>query len=178
MTRTDDPLTRLAAADPVATADPSTAEEERQAAQLLERVMASPGQDERAPARSRRPSPRVRRGLVGAAVAASLAVAAVLVLSPSQRSLADRAYAAVTAPKLIHVVVRSSYDMPDLNATGAPRDAGTVETEAWYDTARPAFHTIDRVVRGDPDLFVDEAAGDENGIVTARATSRLGASPR
>lgn len=167
MTRTDDLLTRLATADPVATADAPTAEEERQAAQLLERVLASPAHEQPARAPSRRRPLLVRRGLVGAAFAATLAVALVLVLSPSQRSFADRAYAAVTAPELFHVVVRSSHDIPDLGAApGERREAGTVETQAWYDTAAPAFHTVHRVVRGDRDvLLADEAAGDQNGIV-------------
>lgn len=168
MTRTDDLLTRLAAADPARLPETPTAEEERQAAQMLKRVLAS-AVHEPAPAA---PAPRrrvvARRGIIGLAVAASLAVGLVLVVSPSQRSLAERAYAAVTAPQLFHVVVRASYDNPDLNAApGARRERGTVETEAWYDiAAAPAFHIIHRAVRGERDgLLFDEAAGDQNRIV-------------
>ena len=167
MTRSDDLLTRLAAADPAATTAVLTAEDERQATQLLERAVATPVPEPAPRQRARRRGVGGRRALAGIAVAASLAIAVVLVLSPGQRSLADRAYAAVTAPELFHVVVRASYDSPDLNAApGARHDAGTVATESWYDTAEPAFHTIQRVVRGVPaGLLFDEAAGDDDGIV-------------
>ena len=107
MTRTDDLLTRLAAADPVRLPEAPTAEEERQAARVLERVLASPVHEPAPAVPGRRRRVVARRGIIGLAVAASLAVGLVLVVSPSQRSLAERAYAAVTAPQLFHVVVRA-----------------------------------------------------------------------
>lgn len=165
MTRTEDPFTRFEAADPVAMPEHATPEEEREVALLLERVIATAVQEESTPPRPVRRRGR-RRVFVGVAAAASLAVALALVLSPAQRSLADRAYAAVTAPDLFHVVSRSTSDVPDLNApAGERREKSTGETESWYDTGEPAFHTVIAFKGNREGRFAREAAGDENGTV-------------
>lgn len=165
MTRIEDPFTRLEAADPVAMPEHATPEEEREAALLFEHVMATAAQEDSLPPRPVRRRGR-RRVFVGVAAAGALAVALALVLSPAQRSLADRAYAAVTAPDLFHVVARATSDVPDLNApAGDRREKSTGETESWYDTGEPAFHTVIAFKGDRDDRFAREAAGDKNGTV-------------
>lgn len=175
MIHSDDLVARIAAADPVSTTEPLGAEEEREAALLLERLLATPVQEKGV---SPRPTRRRRRGLVAVAFAVSLAIALALVVSPARRSLADRAYAAVTAPNLFHVVVRSTFDNLDFTGASAKHgEAGTIESESWYDTRAVAFHTLNRVISGDRGaLFVREAAGDKTGTV-ARGGARSGAGP-
>lgn len=162
MTASDDLLTRVAAANPVATTDDATPDQKREAELLLDRVLASLTQE---------PPPRraTHRGLVAVGVAASLVAVLmlVLVLSPSERGLAERAYAAMTAPEFFHVVVRTTSDRPDLNAPpGERREVETTEQEAWYDTRSVDFHWISRTIRGDGSSRVEmEAAGTRDGTV-------------
>jgi len=165
MTRSENLLARVSAADPIAPPQPPTPEQQREAALLLERVMTMPVVQPRV---SRTPRRR-RTGLVAVAAAASLAVALVVLLSPFERTpgLAERAYAAVTAPKLFHVVVRSTYVTPDLNASpGERREAGTIETESWYDTRDAAYHSVSHTIRdGRRVKLAFEAAGGKGGTV-------------
>jgi hypothetical protein len=168
MSRSDDLLTRLAAADPVPATEPATAEEEREAALLLERVLALPYEEPAAPRRVR----RVARRPVAALALALALVVALVGLWPSERTpgLGQRAYAAVTAPELFfHVVARATSVMPDLDAAPGARSSATGATrwEAWYDNRRPAYHAVSEALRdGRRPRLEFESAGGGNGTTT------------
>jgi hypothetical protein len=172
MSRSDDLLTRLAAADPLAATGPATAEEEREAALLLDRVLALPYDEPAAPRRMR----RVARRPVAALALALALVVALVGLWPFDRTpgLGQRAYAAVTAPELFHVVARATSVMPDINAAPGTRSAtSSTRWEAWYDNRRPAYHAVSEALRdGRRPRLEFESAGGSNGT-----TTRFGADP-
>ena len=105
--RQTDLLDRLAAADPVAERAPETADERREAAVLLDRVLATPVA---VPARRRRRGraalprpPRLAFVAAAAVVLASMALIArdILDSGPGRDAVAARAYATVTDPDVI-----------------------------------------------------------------------------
>lgn len=135
---TDDLLTRLTAADPV-----TDDADETEARQLLERIVA---EDRDTPS----PAPRRRRGwqrpiLAVGATAMAIVLAIALIPSDKDAGLADRAYAAVTAPKLFHIVTRAETLNPDLDRPPGERSTRDVAVmETWFDGESKDVHLTAR----------------------------------
>ena len=150
-----DLLERVSAANPVSLE--LDAEDRRAAERLCERVVSTPA----GTARSRR-APRRRLTLAAAAGVLGLALA-VLVLAGRGPSVAERAYAAVSADQgVFHVVMRMSADVPP-ELDGMPVPAGTRETEAWFDVEGASWHSVQYEIRDGRRVMVSEAASSPEG---------------
>jgi len=155
----DELMERLAAADPLRDGEGLTADEQREAEEILARLLATPARPESAPHRGSR-GRRLRRGLA-AAIAVTLAgVAAVAALdlidsgSPGP-SVIDRAVAAVSRGNSIyHSVTRRQI----ITKGGTQGDVSFFQ-ESWS-TSDGRFHRKSfRTVGGRRGMLVEEIAG-------------------
>lgn len=160
---TDDTMTRLRAANPVA---PELTAGERREAQLLLRRVLDAAPEQPRPTRPGGRSPR-RRVAALAGVATVLAAALLVAVASIDRGpgVPERAYAAITKPDFFHVVVRIRWRIPDLDHLDRPAQLEESKRETWYDTgSSPAYHNVEyRLRNGRPAGLLAEFAGDRNG---------------
>ena len=136
-------LEHVAAADPersaAAPSEREAAERDAIRAMVLATELPPPSA---APPRRRRPPRRLGFALA-AAVAACAAIAVALTVSGRDASFADRAYAAVTASGLFHVVEETTIDAPPVVFEHEPLEEWRpTRTESWYDRGDRASHFI------------------------------------
>jgi hypothetical protein len=123
MRRHDELMERLAAADPVRDREPLTPEGQREADEMLARLLATPATE------PRRPRSRVRPRALAVAGAACVAVAVLVAINllgskAPGPSIVDRAVAAVTRGGVYHVVEQMT-----LRGPGVPQE---IDSESWY----------------------------------------------
>ena len=110
---------------------------------------------------------RRRRAFALAAVAAALAAGVLIAVASVDGGpgVAERAYAAVTEPKLFHVVALSTVSAADPDQIERPAGVERTRMESWYDTAgAPAYHSIQhRLGEGRRPRLLGEFAGDRRG---------------